>query len=158
MPQNHQELIPVRKGESNAAWLLCHRANRVQDLPYPNVDDPVAFWVHQHQNRRRHRNRNTSQCQQRVETPTLISCCKGALRRAADPSRAVALDVSESARGLPAVHLFEVGRREVAANAGRTQYADESDRCVVLGFGWTLSSSLPLASQNTLVHQDGANE
>src|SRR2546425_7992222 len=42
VPDDHQELMPVAKAEPNGPGVPCHRAQRVKQLPDPDIDHAIA--------------------------------------------------------------------------------------------------------------------
>src|SRR2546425_9646506 len=71
VPDDHQELMPVVKAEPNGPGVLCHRAQRVKQLPDPDIDHAIPLRIKQRQHRRGHRDGYTVQCGQCLEPRAL---------------------------------------------------------------------------------------
>ncbi|MBI4271215.1 MAG: hypothetical protein HY615_12845 [Candidatus Rokubacteria bacterium] len=61
VPDDHEEAVPITKGEARAARLLRDDAELVENLPDADVDYPITARVKESQDRGRHGHRDTLQ-------------------------------------------------------------------------------------------------
>ena len=132
LAQAAQIRFPVARVEPAPRGFPPDGAQRVQELPDPDVEHAVAPRVDQREDGRGDGHAHTGERQERIEAASLAASGERRARCRPDPSGRVAPVVRRSARRFPAAHLEELRSRELAPAPHLAECLDERTRRGVL--------------------------